>query len=158
MKKELLLKYAMVISIMLLIYAFSSQPATESKALSDQFLTVYHKIVEQLDCLPDDIRGELFSRPSHYIRKFAHLIIYALLGAVTLVALWQTSLRRGLCGLIALMVCTVYALTDEWHQYYVAGRGAQLSDVYLDSVGALIGILGIVILRHLIQRIIRKHW
>lgn len=154
MKKELLLKYAMVISIMLLIYAFSSQPATESKALSDQFLTVYHKVIKQLDCLPDDIRGELLSRPSHYIRKFAHFIIYAVLGIVILVALWQTPIWKGLCPLIALMLSVVYALTDEWHQYYVAGRGAQLSDVCIDSIGALIGILCAVVFKKIISCIL----
>lgn len=152
-KGEFFLKAAIVVSVMLLIYAFSAQPSVESEALSNQFYTVYRQVIIRLDFLPDDIRHELMHRPSYYIRKCAHLMIYALLGMVTVQVLWQTTIREGLCALIAFILCTVYAVTDEWHQYYVEGRGAQLSDVLLDSMGALIGILCLVVVRYLIRKI-----
>ena len=38
---------------------------------------------------------------------------------------------------LALMLCVVYALTDEGHQVFVPGRTASLYDVALDSTGAL---------------------
>jgi VanZ family protein len=38
---------------------------------------------------------------------------------------------------LALMLCVVYALTDEGHQVFVPGRTASLYDVALDSSGAL---------------------
>ncbi|HEV2171687.1 MAG TPA: VanZ family protein [Candidatus Binatus sp.] len=38
---------------------------------------------------------------------------------------------------LALMLCIVYALTDEGHQVFVPGRTASLYDVALDSSGAL---------------------
>jgi VanZ family protein len=38
---------------------------------------------------------------------------------------------------LALMLCVVYALSDEGHQVFVPGRSASLYDVALDSSGAL---------------------
>ena len=38
---------------------------------------------------------------------------------------------------LALMLCVVYALTDEGHQVFVPGRTASLYDAALDSSGAL---------------------
>jgi len=37
----------------------------------------------------------------------------------------------------ALAICVMYAMLDEWHQYFVPGRTASLYDVALDSSGAM---------------------
>lgn len=34
----------------------------------------------------------------------------------------------------------IYAVTDEFHQLFVLGRGAQVKDVLIDLVGATTGI------------------
>jgi len=38
------------------------------------------------------------------------------------------------------VIGALYALTDEIHQYFVAGRACQLSDVLIDSVGVFLGV------------------
>ena len=65
------------------------------------------------------------------IRKAAHFTEYGIL-------FWL--LIRGPMAqrpYLALMLCVVYALTDEGHQVFVPGRTASLYDVALDSTGAL---------------------
>lgn len=65
------------------------------------------------------------------IRKTAHFTEYAIL-------FWL--LIRGPMKerpYLALLLCMVYALTDEGHQSFVPGRTASLYDVALDSSGAL---------------------
>ena len=65
------------------------------------------------------------------IRKAAHFTEYGIL-------FWL--LVRGPMKerpYLALMLCVVYALTDEGHQAFVPGRTASLYDVALDSSGAL---------------------
>jgi VanZ family protein len=65
------------------------------------------------------------------IRKAAHFTEYGML-------FWL--LVRGPMArrpYLALMLCVVYALTDEGHQAFVPGRTASLYDVALDSSGAL---------------------
>jgi len=66
-----------------------------------------------------------------FVRKAAHFTEYGIL-------FWL--LVRGPMAqrpYLALMLCVVYALTDEGHQAFVPGRTASLYDVALDSTGAL---------------------
>ncbi|MGV8147186.1 MAG: VanZ family protein [Alkaliphilus sp.] len=42
---------------------------------------------------------------------------------------------------LTLLVCVLYAISDETHQIFVPGRSAQVSDILIDSVGAAVGIL-----------------
>lgn len=41
---------------------------------------------------------------------------------------------------VAWLIATAYAATDEVHQLFVPGRGGQVTDVLLDSAGALLGV------------------
>ena len=51
----------------------------------------------------------------------------------------------GLHGILLVLLagafCVAFAVGDEYHQTMVAGRAGQLKDVYIDSVGILIGII-----------------
>ena len=53
----------------------------------------------------------------------------------------------------ALLAAAVYAASDEIHQAFVPGRGPAVTDVLLDSAGALCGILIVcLIVRAVCQR------
>lgn len=66
------------------------------------------------------------------LRKLAHLGEYAVLGAL---------LARALPELAALWAGIAYAVGDEVHQLFVAGRHGSLLDVAIDAVGVLAGVL-----------------
>jgi VanZ family protein len=88
-----------------------------------------------------------------FVRKSAHMLLYFVFGGLVLHALsirTRPDLRRML---LALTVCVSYALTDEWHQLYVPGRGAQLRDVLIDTSGAMLGILTYKLAHLLITRL-----
>lgn len=44
-------------------------------------------------------------------------------------------------ALVSWIICTLYAGTDEFHQYFVPGRACSLRDVCIDSAGAILGVL-----------------
>ena len=67
-----------------------------------------------------------------FLRKLAHLTEYAVLGAL---------LARGLRTLPAFVAGVAYAVTDEIHQTFVTGRAGRVTDVAIDAVGVLLGIL-----------------
>jgi len=66
------------------------------------------------------------------LRKLAHTAEYAILGAL----LVRATGRSGL----ALAIGTLYAVSDEVHQVFVAGRHGSPIDVAIDAVGIAIGI------------------
>mgnify|MGYP003309055667 FL=1 len=43
--------------------------------------------------------------------------------------------------LYSIIICFIYACTDEIHQLYVVGRTGQFIDVLIDTIGALLGCL-----------------
>ena len=67
------------------------------------------------------------------LRKIAHTVEYAILGALLLRA---TTGRIGL----ALALGIAYAVSDEIHQTFVPGRAGKPLDVAIDTVGLVCGI------------------
>jgi VanZ family protein len=88
------------------------------------------------------------------IRKLGHITEYAILMALCFWAArltWnQASDRLIVRCCFVYTVC--YALSDEWHQAFVRGRSATMTDVLWDSLGALLGYLLILWMRRLHNR------
>lgn len=75
------------------------------------------------------------------VRKNAHFFVYLVLGVFVINALRRSGVRGYRCVVYALLICILYAASDELHQVFVPGRGAQVKDVIIDSAGACVGIL-----------------
>jgi len=67
------------------------------------------------------------------LRKIAHAAEYAVLGALLARALG----RPG----VAVLAGVLYAVSDEVHQVFVAGRHGSPLDVAIDTVGVVAGVL-----------------
>lgn len=124
-----------------MIFLFSAQPATKSNELSIGFIRVLIEILEKI--LPIDIETSTaiksIGQLNHYIRKSAHFSVYLVLGILVYRALTKSKYRNKKF-ITALIICVIYATTDELHQLFVPGRGGQIKDVFIDSMGAFIGI------------------
>jgi VanZ family protein len=42
---------------------------------------------------------------------------------------------------LAFILTVLYAISDEWHQFYVPGRYSDVRDVMVDALGALAALL-----------------
>jgi VanZ family protein len=76
------------------------------------------------------------------IRKGAHTLAYAVLAVLARWSLggsFPGASPRRLTG-FALGLAVLYACTDEWHQTFVPGREGRLTDVLIDTVGAVAGL------------------
>ncbi|WP_226037116.1 VanZ family protein [Aquibacillus saliphilus] len=83
-----------------------------------------------------------------FIRKGAHVTVFLVLMLLVYVALVKTiSKSRNLLILIALLSTICYAALDEIHQGFTPNRTPFLGDVVLDSVGALLGVGIILVVR-----------
>lgn len=70
----------------------------------------------------------------YVIKKGGHVLGYALLAAAF--NYWFPNAPKK-----AFLLAVLYACTDEYHQSFVAGRGASIWDVILfDSTGAMLGL------------------
>ena len=76
------------------------------------------------------------------IRKAAHLTEFAVLGGLWFVALTrERGLSRRGAAWVAWLVAVGWACLDELHQTIVPGRTPSVTDVLIDSTGALIAVL-----------------
>lgn len=134
-----ILAFLLTVTVMIAIICFSSQSAAESDGLSKglaQWL---------LDLLPSLNDTVTLRKLNHFLRKFAHFSLYFLLGCgLTGLANRQ---RRVLPVLLAILGGSVFAATDEFHQFFSDGRGPMWQDVLLDTCGVTAGAFFIVLLR-----------
>ena len=86
------------------------------------------------------------------VRKIGHMGVFGILAVLVWFALGRMRLRRRWVWAFAATV--LYAITDELHQGFVAGRHPSPVDVGIDTAGALIALAVVLFASH-IQRVSR---
>lgn len=96
------------------------------------------------DSHPDDEKlakaAELINAP---LRKVVHATVYFVL-ALLLLAISRVifgSKKYLLSCAVTILLCFIFAMTDEYHQTFVDGRTGQMLDVMIDTAGACVGVL-----------------
>ena len=93
------------------------------------------------------ISEEKFEQIHFIVRKTAHFVEYAVLGVLA----WRAvefdpafgAYSAGRRFRLALMLCMLYAASDEFHQSFVPSRQAAVQDVLLDTCGSGFGLVAI---------------
>jgi len=128
--------FVAVICWMVFIFILSHQPASESNELSKGISKVVAQNIEMVSG-KEEINIRNFNNT---IRDYAHFGLYFILGVIVVSALKKFGLNIINTILFSIFICVAYAISDELHQVFVPGRGAQLSDVMIDSTGAILGV------------------
>lgn len=125
------------------IFSFSLQTATDSSELSRG---LGYRLIE---LLPAALAEKLLKAPQEQLdllhtllRKMGHFMEYFVLGMLSRISFLQTELRHK--KWLGLGFCMLVAAIDETIQLFVSGRSGQISDVVLDSAGALCGIAVVI--------------
>ena len=123
------------------IFSNSMAVAQVSSASSGRVLTLLQGALRRLG------HPALAQRlTQHVVRKMAHFCEYMLEGFLLMLCMRVYS-RHPLGHITVPMLGGVLtALTDETIQLYSPGRSSQVTDVWLDSVGVLAGILAALVL------------
>ena len=79
--------------------------------------------------------------PGGLVDVNAHGVTYAVLGALLVRALadgvWRGVGPATACS--AVLLASIYGLTDEWHQSFVPARTPEMRDLVADTIGAAAG-------------------
>lgn len=143
---------------MCIIFRFSAQPAVESEQVSgsvsyrvvEAYCEMFHKELTQsrMDALAEAI--------DYPIRKAAHMTEYAAMGILAFAFLAGYMQKNAKTYLTALLIAALYATSDEIHQLFVPERAGKFTDVCIDTVGALFGLLVLFLLQKLWERIAKR--
>lgn len=75
------------------------------------------------------------------IRKVAHFSLYFLL-FLLINSFVNNYVRSNIkCYIISFVVSVLYAISDEYHQTFIAGRSGCIKDVFIDTFGVLMALL-----------------
>ena len=75
------------------------------------------------------------------LRVSGHLLAYATLAGLLLLALARGGRPQPLQAVVAWGLAVAYGITDEFHQSFVPDRNGRLDDVVTDAVGAAVGVV-----------------
>lgn len=145
------------------MYYFSSQNAHVSGKQSREVVKFIDKIRDKVTLkdkklikIQTNIYDKLkkFGTKSYIVRKMAHFSIYALIGTSLLLFIYEFSKKLLLSSLIAFFLSIIYACYDEYRQLSIPGRSGSIKDVFIDSSGALTGIILTFIIISIIKIIV----
>lgn len=123
------------------IFGFSSQNGVESSGLSRKVTTKFVNIFPYTRNLSDDVKEKLIEHGEIIVRKLAHFSIYTLVGIFIMAFMFTFNTKLKIQFGVSLSVGLIYAITDEYHQSFVPGRGPSAIDVCIDTSGVFMGIL-----------------
>lgn len=132
-------KLTLLIGWMLLIFLFSNDTGEVSTKKSDGLIigTIEFLLERDLTDAEKIKYVDWFVTP---VRKGAHLLVYFVLGYLMIYTLKEFRLVDKRTYIYAVILCMLYAVSDEVHQYFVPGRNAGVIDVVIDTVGAGLGV------------------
>ena len=125
---------------MTVIFLFSSRNSEQSSEMSS---TLASKLfAPALDLIEVSNPTPLMGTIEVIVRKSAHFIIFFILGfCITNTVMRIKKIKKNLyIFLISVILCSVYAATDELHQYFVPGRACMWQDWVIDTAGVLLGV------------------
>ena len=126
------LAYIPAIIWMIVIFCFSHQSASQSSNLSSGIVA---KLIDFIKYnLSININEDLLHTA---IRKGAHFTEYLILAVFVMFGLTKNNVSKPF--LKSVIICALYAMTDEFHQLFVDGRSGRVFDVMVDTSGAVLG-------------------
>lgn len=131
-----------LIVMLVTIFLLSNQPASQSSALSNG-------IAQQTKPIYEFITNSSVSQSewNRMLRKLAHVSLFFAFAAFTYILLLLYRVKMSKAILITLLLSVCYAITDELHQLVVVGRGASVRDVLIDSIGIVLAVIAVSIVK-----------
>ena len=134
-------KICFLVLWMALIFSFSNQKDVDSSKVSDGFID--RTVVKIYKIFNENItiekENEIIEKYTYPIRKLAHYTLYFILGILSFLVVKDYSINKKLI-IYSLLICFLYACSDEFHQLFIIGRSARVLDVMIDTFGSLCGI------------------
>ena len=133
---KIVVKGLLVLSLMSIIFLFSSDSGEKSTKKSDYVITTIGKTFfsKQLSFLGEQ---EFIEKHVVFVRKTAHFVLYFLLTLSVISFGEEISLPWKKLFLGTLLFVFFYACSDEIHQSFVLGRSGSFKDVIVDTISGI---------------------
>ena len=133
------IKIILVLLWMVMIFLLSNEEAVKSSKKSDGLIIKSVQLFTGKS-LSDQEKEKVLKYLVFPVRKCAHLSLYLILGILVISLLREYMVINTKLVLLSLLICFLYACSDEIHQLFVPGRSGEARDVLIDTLGACLGV------------------
>ena len=155
MNKKIYISWLLVIIWMMIIFFFSTMTGDVSTSISEKAIQI---AIEKVDLVAKKSSLEnnkinnskkittLSKKLNYPVRKILHITEYFILTILLINAFYQSRIKINNSLIYSLIICFIYACTDELHQLFT-GRTCLFTDILIDSFGGIIAIIFIIVLK-----------
>ena len=120
----------------------SAQTSQESSEVSggivSKLIAVFYT---KFDLLSPQKQAEILDLIIVIVRKSAHFLEYFVLGMLAILsAISYKKYTYKIKATYAFIICVLYSVSDEIHQFFVPGRACRFTDICIDSAGSITAI------------------
>lgn len=131
----------LIIIWMITIFLFSNQQGNASSVTSNKVTKEIIEIIPSTKHLEENQKKEIVKKVNPIMRKIAHYTIY-LIGGILLMFFISTIVQSEKKSVLySVLIGFIYAITDEIHQMFMDGRTAKITDVFIDTLGVITGVI-----------------
>lgn len=143
MKNRRYILLVLLVIWMTIIFMFSSQNGKKSESLSDRVTSTTIDIVAKItnSKISEKKKEEIIDNTRLIVRKSAHFASYFILGILIYLIFSSRGVKH--MYLYTVLICFLYACTDEVHQLFSYKRTARVLDVIIDTCGSITACLTI---------------
>ena len=151
LKKINIIFCLLLILWMTFIFLMSMQPAEQSSQLSGGIVSkLIAALFHNFDSLSLQHQADMTNIITFIVRKAAHFSEYFILSVLAYLAIPIS--KSNVKYTTAFVMCVLYAVSDEIHQYFVPGRACRALDVCIYTLGILVALFVIFIILNLFKR------
>ena len=136
-----------------IIFGFSSQNGEQSGGISRKVTEIILKASSNYNKLEEEEKEIILHRTESIIRKVAHFLIYTVVGFLLMGLLSTYKIQDKWRLIMTIGIGILYAMSDEFHQSFSPGRSPKVTDVYIDTLGVIVGALLVIFIRMVYQKI-----
>lgn len=140
------------------IFGFSSQDGEASGGLSRNITNKILQISNKYNALGQEEKEQIANKTEKIIRKVAHFSIYTVVGLLLMGLLSTYKIKENWRMILSILLGMIYAVSDEIHQSFTPGRSPRIADVYIDTLGVILGVLLILLGIKIYEQILQKYY
>lgn len=154
MKKNILriILILLLLGTFYIIFGFSSQDGEKSGSISRRITEKIATFIPQIQKENEIEKENIMNTMERIIRKMAHFSIYTVVGLLLMALVSTYNIKEKNRLIISLTTGIIYATSDEIHQSFVPGRSPMITDVVIDTMGVILGILLIILGKKIIKK------
>ena len=136
------LNILLLIIWLIAIFIFSNDVGSSSSEKSDSIATLIVEFISDItgNDYTDSKLNDMIDTCVVIIRKGAHFLEYFILGILVINVIKDyKELNVKIC-IISILLCMLYAISDEVHQLFVPDRTGKITDVLIDTSGSSLSV------------------